>query len=254
MSFAEISMEQKVLAIGLILIAARFSLKLILKKTYKESIKKFFVEILDWVNTALGALMIAFLVMYFVFQAFKIPSESMLNTMRIGDHLFVNKFVFGTRLPVLSTNQTGSGVKIGNKYFNVKMKRFFVKKEPKRGEMIVFAFPEDTSKDFIKRCIGLSGDKIEIVDKVLYVNDVKQDEPYVIHTDDRIFKKEAFVPSNFIKRDNFGPVIVPKDTYFVMGDNRDNSYDSRFWGFLDKNYLKGKPAMVFWPLKRIRFV
>ena len=247
------NMEQKVLLIAVILIGLKFGLQFILVRIKNnEMIKKVFVELLDWVTTALSALWIAFLIMYFVIQAFKIPSGSMKNTLLIKDHLFVNKFVYGARLPVPAIDEE-NGIKIGeHKYLNFKMRRFFVAKEPKRGDVVVFAFPLDTSKDFVKRCIGLPGDKIEVKNKVLYVNDIKQNEPYVIHIDDLTYPSDMpFLPDGIRNRDNFGPVIVPKDHFFVMGDNRDQSYDSRFWGFLQRDYLKGKAIYKFWPMNRI---
>lgn len=247
------NMEQKVLLIAVILIGLKFGLQFFLVRTQdKLAVQKFAIELLDWVQTALSALWIAFLIMYFVIQAFKIPSGSMKNTLLIKDHLFVNKFVYGARLPVPFIDEK-EGFKIGEKkYLNIKMERFFVAKEPKRGDVVVFAFPQDTSKDFVKRCIGVPGDKIEIKDKILYVNDVKQNEPYVIHLDDLNYPADMpFLPDGLKNRDNFGPVVVPKDHFFVMGDNRDQSYDSRFWGFLQRDYLKGKAIYKFWPLKRI---
>ena len=249
------NMEQKVVIIAIVLIAMKLGLQMMLRKGALKEQTSVLVETLDWVNTGLSALWIAFLIMYFIFQAFKIPSGSMKNTLLIKDHLFVNKFVYGVRLPVPSVDvvKNGFALKIGeHKYFSLKMKRYFKTREPKRGEIVVFAYPNNTSQDFVKRCIGLPGDKIEIINKVLYVNGQEQNEPYVIHLDPRNYTKDIpFLPDGLDHRDNFGPIIVPQDSYFVMGDNRDQSYDSRFWGMLQKDYLKGKAVFVFWPFKRM---
>jgi|SRR5574344_811685 signal peptidase I len=257
MILEQYNMEQKVVIFALILILAKVILDFLLKKYSKnENSKKIFLELLDWVKTGFSALWIAFLIMYFVIQAFKIPSGSMENTLQIKDHLLVNKFYYGVRLPTLkiSTQKTNLGKSLKIKddvYVNLEMKRFLVKNEVQRGDQVVFAFPGDTSKDFIKRCIAVPGDKIEMIDKVLYINDIEQVESYAVHKDINIYHKDDFVPDEAIIRDNFGPIVLPKDYYFMMGDNRDNSYDSRFWGPLHKNYVKGKPICIFYPLNRI---
>jgi len=116
----------------------------------------------------------------------------------------------------------------------------------KRGEVVIFRYPQDMKMMFIKRCVGLPGDKIMIKDKQLYINGKKIIEPYVTHKD------KQSIQNSF--RDNFTPVTVPKGSYFMMGDNRDNSGDSRFWGFLPDEYIRGKAWMVYWPVKRWRFI
>ncbi|SDN67550.1 signal peptidase I . Serine peptidase. MEROPS family S26A [Desulfonauticus submarinus] len=163
------------------------------------------------------AFILAFLIRAFVIQAFKIPSGSMLDTLQIGDHLLVNKFIYGLRIPFTD--------------------KFIVKfSDPKFQDIIVFEYPLDPSKDFIKRVIGLPGDKIQVINKIVYRNGKKLIEPYVKHTDPNI------IPT----RDNFGPITVPEGKYFVMGDNRDESYDSRFWGFVDRNKILGKAFIIYW--------
>jgi signal peptidase I len=152
----------------------------------------------EYAEALIVALVLAFFIRSFVVQAFKIPSGSMLQTLQIGDHLLVSKFAYGVKVPF--TNMM-----------------IFEREGPKHGDIIVFEFPEDPSKDFIKRVIGLPGDVIEVRDKQVYRNGVKLDEPYVQHVD-----QNRMVP----RRDNFGPVMVPEDKYFVMGDNRVESYDS----------------------------
>ena len=173
--------------------------------------------LLEYLEALAVALVLAFVIRTFVVQAFKIPSGSMLDTLLIGDHLLVNKFLYGTRIPFTD-------------------KVILSIEEPADGDVIVFEFPEDTSKDFIKRIIGAPGDVLEMKDKVVYRNGQKLDEPYVKHTD----------PNIQARRDNFGPITVPPGKYFAMGDNRDESYDSRFWGFVDKDKIRGKAWVIYW--------
>ncbi|MDR0676969.1 MAG: signal peptidase I [Elusimicrobiota bacterium] len=247
------NMEQKVVILAIALFVLKFLSLLFLKK---YSGNKVLLETLDWVRTAITALWIAFLIMYFTVQAFKIPSGSMEDTLQVGDHLLVNKFYYGIRLPTLKLSndksKIGKSFKISDtNYLNFEMKRFLVKNEVKIGDQVVFAFPVDTSKDFVKRCVGLPGDKIEIIDKILYINDVRQIEKYVTHKDQTIYKNDTSSPLVWRLRDNFGPIILPENYFFVMGDNRDDSNDSRFWGPLHKDYIKGKPICIFFPIKRI---
>ena len=253
------NMEQKVLLFFIILIVLKIIFSLLVKKNcFSEKNKNLFLEILEWVNTGFSALWVAFLIMYFVVQAFKIPSGSMENTLLVGDHLLVNKFFYGIRLPNLKISSEkklhAKNLKINdNFYINFYMKRYLIKNEVKRGDMIVFAYPEDTSKDFIKRCVAVPGDKVEIKNKLLYINDVLEKATYPVHKDFRIFEKFN-APSEYLVRDNYGPIVLPKDYYFMLGDNRDNSLDSRYWGPLHKDYIKGKPILVFFPFHRIKFL
>ncbi len=172
----------------------------------------------EYAEALIVALILAFFIRSFVVQAFKIPSGSMLQTLQIGDHLLVSKFAYGVKIP-----------------FTHMM--IFEREGPQHGDIIVFEFPEDPSKDFIKRVIGLPGDVIEIRDKQVFRNGVLLDEPYIQHVD-----RSKTVP----RRDNFGPVMVPENKYFVMGDNRDESYDSRFWGFVERNTIAGKALILYW--------
>ncbi|NTV52148.1 MAG: signal peptidase I [Candidatus Firestonebacteria bacterium] len=186
--------------------------------------------VLEYVDSGMVAIMLAFVIRTFGVQAFKIPSASMENTLLIGDHLLVNKFIYGTRIP-------GTG------------KAFLALRDPQRGDVIVFQYPEDPSRDFIKRCIGLPGDVIEVKAKQVYVNGRLQDEPDVLHRDLAVLPPESGNP-----RDFYGPVTVPADAFFMMGDNRDFSKDSRFWGFLPRKLIKGKAWVVYWPFDRWRVV
>lgn len=227
-----------------------------------ENIKKFLISDLDWADTGWVSLIVASVIMYCFIQAFKIPSGSMRMTLLEGDHLFVNKFIYGIKIPFTD-------------------KRILQFKKIKHKDIIIFDCPDvalsyeerekKIQKDFIKRCVGLPGDKIEIKNKVLYVNDIPQQEPYVNFEDENIYQTQKFynsqqeyqkaweqgrfteIPPVFI-RDNFGPIVVPQGCYFVLGDNRDRSFDSRFWGPLNEKYIKGAPLIVYWPPKRIRLL
>lgn len=165
------------------------------------------------------ALLLALFIRTFVVQAFKIPSGSMLPTLQIGDHLLVNKFLYGLRIP----------------FMGKRILQFF---GPERGDVIVFIYPEDPNKDFIKRVKGLPGEKIEIRDKVLYVDDEIVEDP-----------DAYFAPNSRVQklgpRDNFGPVVIPEGRVFVMGDNRDHSHDSRFWGTVPIDDIEGKAFILY---------
>ena len=134
---------------------------------------------------------------------------------------------------------------LADEYFIVD-KNYFKKHSIKKGDLVVFAYPPDPSKDFLKRVIGLPNDKIQIRDKVLFINDEPQTEVYIYHADSRI------LPESPVPRDNFGPVVVPPNSVFVLGDNRDNSYDSRFWKFVNISALKGKALYIYWSKDRDR--
>ena len=175
----------------------------------------------EYAEAIITALILALIIRAYVVQAFKIPSGSMKPILLVGDHILVLKFIYGTKLPFTD-------------------KRVLVFTEPKRGDIIVFRFPKDRSRDFIKRVIGVGGDVVEERNKVVYVNGKPLNEPYVQHTDNDIRPLSRDV------RDNFGPVYVPEGKLFVMGDNRDQSYDSRYWGFVDIKDVKGKAFIIYW--------
>ena len=167
------------------------------------------------------ALVLALFVRSFVVQAFKIPSGSMLPTLQIGDHILVNKFIYGVRLPF-------SGAPI------------IPVSTPRRGDVVVFEYPVDPTKDFIKRVVGLAGDVVQIRGKHVYVNSQRWADPHAYFAD-------GPAPGHGDgPRDNFGPITVPPGHLFVMGDNRDRSYDSRFWGFVDVNEVRGKAFLIYW--------
>jgi len=167
------------------------------------------------------AVILALFIRTFVVQAFKIPSGSMKQTLLIGDHILVSKFIYGVKLPVIG-------------------KTLIPFSEPKQGDIIVFKFPEDPEKDFIKRVVAVSGDVVEIRDKKVFINGKMQQYPYGYHTD------PVIIPGGNQPRDNFGPITVPPDALFVLGDNRDHSYDSRFWGYVNLSAVKGKAFIIYW--------
>ncbi len=195
----------------------------------------------EWSEALIVAVILALIIRTFLFQAFKIPSGSMLDTLLIGDHLLVNKFIYGTKIP-------GGD------------ERYLSIRDPERGDVIVFEFPEDEDKsyfkrrDFIKRVIGLPGDLIEVKAKQVYVNGQPFSIPQELHRDQEV------IPSVASPRDFVGPIKVPEDNYFVMGDNRDFSFDSRFWGYVHKSKIKGLAFIKYWSwnsegdlLHKIRF-
>ncbi|MCD6490209.1 MAG: signal peptidase I [Thermodesulfobacterium sp.] len=194
--------------------------------------KSFQDKIWDWTKSILIALVFALFIRAFIVQAYKIPSGSMIPTLLIGDYLLVNKLAYGIRNPI-------------------KNDFIYFRKLPERQEIVVFTYPINKKLDFIKRVIGLPGDTVEIVNKKVYVNGKLLKEPYVQFSDPEIYPKEVS------PRDNYGPVKVPPDCIFVLGDNRDQSYDSRFWGFVPINYVKGRALIIYfsWDSKnfRVRF-
>ena len=169
------------------------------------------------VEAVLVAVLLALFIRTFVVQAFKIPSGSMIPTLQIGDHILVNKFAYGLEIPFLRIP-------------------LFDGKDPGRGDIVVFKYPEDPQKDFIKRVVAVGGDVVEIRDKKVYVNGALLPDEHVIHTDTRMLPV----------RDSMDPVHVPPDKLFVLGDNRDNSHDSRFWKFVDARAVRGKAFIIYW--------
>ena len=150
-----------------------------------------------------------------------------------SDHILVNKLIYGLRLPDSLFGVKIPGVPWGQYVFRI---------EPvHRGDVVVFVFPPDPTKDFIKRVIGLPGDTIELKKKRVYVNGTLLDEPYVRY----LSPPEESSEHDFDVRVQYGPVTVPEDQYFMMGDNRDNSQDSRYWGFMPRSYVKGKALFVY---------
>ncbi len=179
----------------------------------------------EYAGTVIIGLLLALMIPTFVVQAFKIPSESMEPTLEIGDRLLVNKFIYGIRVPFTSIN-------------------LLPWKSPRRGDVIVFIYPLEPEKDFIKRVIGVGGDTVTMVNKKLYINGVEVPDPHAFYQENTI----ALVDGQ--KTDNFGPVTVPQGSLFVMGDNRDYSFDSRSWGFVPLEDVVGKAFAIYWSWNR----
>jgi len=183
--------------------------------------KKVKSQFQEYVEAILWAVALTFVLRAFVIQAFRIPSESMMNTLLVGDFLFVNKFEYGPKIPFTHIRLPGL-------------------RPPHRGDVIVFQYPPDPSKDYIKRCIATGGQTVEVRDKNVYVNGTKLVEPYARHIDPNIR------PAAYDQRDNMAPYTVPPGDLFMMGDNRDNSYDSRFWGPVTMDLVKGKAMFIYY--------
>jgi len=182
----------------------------------------------EYAESIIIAVLLALVIRTYLVQAFKIPSGSMEDTLAIGDHLLVNKFIYGTKVPFTKT----SVIKL---------------RDPRQGDVIVFEYPEDPSKDFIKRVVGAPGDVVEGKNKKVFVNGKPYENIHEIH------KEKEIIPKEMNPRDTFGPVTVPPNSYFVMGDNRDRSYDSRFWGFVSRDKIKGLAFIKYWSWDREKF-
>jgi signal peptidase I len=178
-------------------------------------------KVQEYAEAIIVAILIAFFIRTFVVQAFKIPSGSMKPTLLVGDHLLVNKFIYGVKIPYFRNTIIPIG-------------------DPKRGDIVVFIYPEDRSKDFIKRVIGVAGDTIEIRNKKIFLNGLPYEDTHGVYVEDFI------IPGTVQPRDNMPLVTVPKGKIFAMGDNRDQSYDSRFWGFVDLKDVMGKAMIIYW--------
>lgn len=198
----------------------------------------------EWVKSISVAILLFLIIRTFAVEAFKIPTGSMESTLLVGDFLLVNKAVYGAQLPFTDARLPGF-------------------EEPERGDVVVFEYPLDRSKNYVKRVVGLPGDRVAMRRGALYVNGERQEESYVQHVQpegdywDPSFEWQkkhlapdvdggAYRPT----RDDWGPIIVPQDQYFVMGDNRDNSQDSRYWGFVDRTLIKGRPLLIYYSFDR----
>jgi signal peptidase I len=185
--------------------------------TFKKSTAR------EYTESIIIAVILALFIRTWVVQAFKIPTGSMENNLLVGDHLLVDKFAFA---PSLSSFE----------------RTFLPISTIKRGDVIVFKYPVEPDRDFIKRVIGLPGETLEVKRKTVYINGKPLTEPYV-HFNLPLSPGKT---ETLDVREDYGPVTVPPDQYFMMGDNRDNSADSRFWGFLPADYIKGKALMIYW--------
>jgi signal peptidase I len=184
-------------------------------------------QIREYVASILIAVGLALVIRTGVVQAFWIPSGSMEDTLLVGDYLLANKFVYGAPIDVPFTQ--------------IRLFRLPALRAPKPGDIVIFSSPVDPDKDLIKRCVAVGGQEVHVVNKVLYVDGVRVDEPPLgKHTD------RNYYPASANPRDNFGPFMVPEGHFFMMGDNRDNSYDSRYWRAVSYRLVKGKAMSIYW--------
>ncbi len=190
-------------------------------ETFKKSIVR------EYVESIVIAVILALFIRTFVVQAFKIPTGSMEQNLLIGDHLLVNKFIFGPTASPIERALLPVGT-------------------IKRGDVVVFKYPVEPDRDFIKRVIGLPGEVVEVKEKKVYINAKPLDEGYVHFLAPPASSSEFHEVTSFDVRERYGPVTVPPNQYFVMGDNRDNSQDSRYWGFLPRENVKGRALLIYW--------
>lgn len=198
----------------------------ILEQQAAEPKRKHIVR--EYAESIIIAVILALIIRTFVVQAFKIPSGSMEDTLAIGDYILVNKFLYGTKIPFTD-------------------KRIVKIRDIRRGDVIVFEYPEDPSKDFIKRVIGTPGDEVQVINKRVYVNGKLYANPHEVH------KEPEIIPEAQNPRDNSKVIKVPADSFFVMGDNRDRSYDSRFWGVVKNEKIKGLAFIKYWSWNNEKF-
>jgi signal peptidase I len=184
----------------------------------------------EYLEALLIAVIFATFARTWVVQAFKIPSGSMEKNLLIGDHILVNKFIYGPTISPLE-------------------EKLLPVRKIRRGDVVVFKFPDDPTRDFIKRCMGLPGDTLKILDKDLFINGHHVDDSkFTWYADSQSYPRELYFHPRRL-RDNFGPKTVPPASYFCMGDNRDNSNDSRYWGTVPESYLKGRAFMIYWSVE-----
>ncbi len=181
----------------------------------------------EYAEAAAIAVILALFIRTFVIQAFKIPSGSMIPSLLVGDHILVNKFIYGIKIPFIN-------------------KTLIPISTPHRNDVIVFIFPKDKSKDFIKRVIGLPGETLKIINGKIYINEKLFDDEYGIYSDSQ--EQRLINPT----KSNYGPTKIPAGHLFVMGDNRDNSHDSRFWGFVPIESVRGKALIIYWSWPNVK--
>lgn len=194
----------------------------------------------EWTKSIVVAFVLFLVIRTFLVEAFRIPTGSMENTLLVGDFLLVNKAVYGAQVPGTATHLPAF-------------------RSPERGDIVVFTPPHEPDKNYVKRLVGMPGDTLMMLDKVLYLNGVVQPEPFARHSDPAgdIWVPEMLWQRDYLAedadrsiyqptRDNWGPLVVPEGHYFVLGDNRDDSEDSRYWGFVDAVSVKGQPLFVYY--------
>lgn len=215
------NINEILLTVTVVLAAAAVAFRVLLRVNRVEWLKRLMTWILGYVDVFLSALIIALVIRTLVVEPFKIPSSSMEDTLLVGDHLFVNRFLYGWRVPGMKS-------------------RPLALRAPRRGDIVVFIPPQRRDTDFIKRVVGTPGDTLEIRNQKVYVNGLAVVEPFVVHKDRRVL---GSAPPG---RDQMKKITVPPARYFMMGDNRDFSDDSRFWGFAELPDLKGKAMIIYW--------
>src|SRR6266702_4429120 len=193
----------------------------------EEAVRKKHI-VREYAESIIIAVLLALVIRTFIVQAFNIPSGSMEDTLAIGDHILVSKFIYGTKIPFTNS-------------------RLLKIRDPRRGDVIVFEYPEDPSKDFIKRVVGTPGDEVEEINKQVYVNGKLYVNPHEVH------KEPEIVPKEQNPRDSFGPVKVPVNSLFVMGDKRDRSYDSRFWGLVTYDKITWRVFIKYWSWDKVNW-
>jgi len=181
----------------------------------------------EWVESLVFTVVFVLVFTSYIAQATQVPTESMKPTILVGDHFFLDKIAFPANYPTV-------------------VRSYLPHRSVKRLDIIAIKSPTDGNIPFVKRVIGLPGETVEVRNKGVYVNGTKLDEPYKIHVDSTTYSPDPWTPEELKIRDNYGPVVVPAGHYFVMGDNRDNSNDSRFWGFAPRESIIGKPLFVYW--------
>jgi signal peptidase I len=194
----------------------------------------------EWTKSIVIAFSLFLLIRTFLVEAFRIPTGSMENTLLVGDFLLVNKAVYGAQLPMTHSHLPAFD-------------------QPTRGDVVVFVPPHEPDKNYVKRVIGIAGDTLEMRNKALYLNGKAQTEPYVRHTDvdNDVYAPNMYWQCDFIPRttesrecrptrDNWGPLVVPPGKFMMLGDNRDDSEDSRYWGFVDRGAIKGRPLFIYY--------
>ncbi|MEI7904278.1 MAG: signal peptidase I [Candidatus Firestonebacteria bacterium] len=201
------------------------------RSVVKRTAKKTISNLAGYGRIIIEALAVAIIIVVFLLQGFKIPSASMYPTLKVNDRLLVVKFIYGLRIPFTEL-------------------RILPLLNPRQGEIIVFKFPGGSGRDYIKRCIALPGGIIQIKDKAVILNNKELKETYAGHSQKEILPAIGGIDS----RDNFGPFTVPAGSYFMLGDNRDESNDSRFWGVVPEKNIVGRAIFIYWPPERIRFL
>jgi signal peptidase I len=181
----------------------------------------------EWIESLVFSLIFVFFFTNFIAQATQVPTESMKPTILVGDHFFLDKFAFPANYPAFMT-------------------KILPTRHIERGNIVAFKSPENPKIPFIKRVIGLPGETMEIRDKVVYINGKMLEEPYKYFIDSNTYERGSGIPRDYIIRDNYGPLKIPANSYFMMGDNRDNSNDSRYWGVVNGNNIIGKPLFIYW--------